>query len=166
MPTSDIPPAPAEPLQIPDEFIGTRQLSDLAVTVTKTDEPLQIATVSALSALNADLDTSLTEVMSVSIPIASWAGVCYIVSSGRLQWSNASGANQNMYALIRIAGSTGGVSTEITLTNGTTGANAMDYATSIVAPGSTVTVEMVAKVTTSTNDLNNGYLSVLGLVTR
>lgn len=166
MPESDIPPIPAAPLQIPDEFIGTRQLQDLAVTVAKVDDPLQIATAQGRSKQNQSLSTTLTSYLQVEIPIPSWAGACFLIASGRLQWSNTSGADQNVYVICRLEGSTSGTSTEITVENNKTGANAVDYATSVTSPGSTVTVELAAKTNTSTNNQNNSFLSVLALVTR
>jgi hypothetical protein len=150
-----------------DEAVTEQAIGDLAVSIAKEESPLQIASVQAVAWVNQALDTTLQEVITATVDIPTWAGVCHVIAVGRVQWSNGSGGNQNLFATLDVVGLDNAVATsEHTVANNTTGALPLDATYTVTAPGSTVEVRIRAKVTTGTNSSNNSRLNLLALVER
>lgn len=151
---------------IRDEAVETDALASLAVSIDKTSDPVWVLGGRAISAVDASLTTTYTQVVSSSLDVPSWVGEVSVLAIARLQANNTSGGVQGYRVQFSINGEeiSGGFQGDVP--NNGTGEVVGIRGFTISAPGSTITVAARAATVTGTNSRNYTYLSWLAVGTR
>lgn len=149
-----------------DESVLTEKLSDLSVTVEKTEEPLFITALSELGLTNPTATYQL--ICSVDIDVPTWASKLSIFALGRQQATNSTGSQGNVETTVVVGDdSPGSAASSTTIQNNETGTSIFGLPVDlVVAPGSTVTVNMWSKFASGSSSNGFGRLWVLAVGSR
>ena len=156
-------------LHILDANVTTPKIADLAVTFPdKIDDPFYVAVGASARFHNVALTSTVAEYASLAFAIPAWVDQIFILAISTAQITNSSGGQQDLVILTGFEGvGPPDDAQQTAVLDGDVGSitHVQTFATGGVA-GSTFTVEIWAKVTTSTNSSNNGEVNAFLVGTR
>ncbi len=159
-------------LHIVDANIITSKIADLAVTFPdKIDDPFYVAVGESALFHNAALTTTFTEQASMSFSIPAWVDQIFVFAISTAQITNTSGADQQIVVSTGFEGTTDefnvGARQNHTVPDNDVGSVAhVQTFDAVGVAGSTFSVEVIAKVSPSTNSSNNGEVNAFLVGTR
>lgn len=155
-------------LHIVDDNVTTPKIADLAVTFPdKIDDPIFSAVGESARFHNVSFTTTLTEWAALAFDLPAWVNQIFVFAVATGQMTNSSGGQQDLVIATGFEGVEPFDEQQTAVLDGDVGSitHVQTFATPGVA-GATVTVEIWAKVTNSTNSSNNGEVNAILVGTR
>jgi hypothetical protein len=139
--------------EIANATITKLKIGDQEVDIQRMLDPMD-GTTGAVQNQNVSLTTTATSHASMVASVPTWAGTALVWAESWVQMTNSSGGNVDLTIRCVLDGTPTSGLMSVTIPDGDTGQN-VDYETrDISSPGSTLTVETFASITSGTNSSN------------
>ncbi len=146
--------------------IGTTELEDLSATISKVASPSFVFVGESARFHNVTLTTTNTNLSSLSVDIPTFVGRIFVMAIASAQITNTSGGAVDLIVSATVNGIEALGSADRQqgqVVDNSTGSLSHVFTTAMSAPGSTVTAEVWARVSSGTNTSNNGEINVVVL---
>ncbi len=146
--------------------IGTTELVDLGATIAKVAEPSFVFVGESARFHSVTLTTTNTQLSQLTVTIPTFVGRIFVMAIASAQMTNTSGGAVDLIVSATANGAEAVGSADRQqgqVVDNSTGSLVHVFTTTLSTPGSTVTAEVWARVSSGTNTSNNGEVNVVVL---